>query len=658
MKKITILLIAILLFASCNNNEIIQETREIIRQVRVLEINGNGLEMQNNILGKVKSQNVFTVTPKIPGRIININVKNGDEVNKNDILIVLEDEILENSIKSTQKTYNDMLINYNLTSELLDKNIKDADIGINNIKLQITSLENNLEDAKNISNISETSNEDSIKALEIQLNNAKINLENTKKSKEQTLDSLYTRLDNMKTTLETLERSKEQTIKSFEDQKKILIESGIDDVDKIIEYLDSILGVTDEKKNDNNAFEVYLGLNDRQTKFQASSDLRKLINMHTNIIKSKDEVLSMLRHTKETLDNTYVMLQNSIHSDTNFPLNMLNSFKSTVAGYQAKILGSINALENIDNQSQSTILEIDRQIQMQTDAINLLQTSDINQTTLSFNTQIQNQKDGILQIEKSLSQAKSGIKKGDIAEDSNIKNLENQIKMAKNSLKSAQESKITAEKNKQTQLKNLQIQIDNTKFQLEALNLQKDNLTIKSQVKGRITNKNANIGDLVGPTSVLMQIITDNQTIIDVYLNENELEKFDLNNIFVMHNNKKYKGILITQSPDIDPMSRKTKLEIGLKDTEISLPVGANVNVFFNLKNDFGIWVPLNSVVLTEIQKYVFVVEDNKAKRRDVILGDVIGSNINIKAGLNMGDKVIIFGQNNVIEGEKIEIIK
>ena len=67
-------------------------------------------------------------------------------------------------------------------------------------------------------------------------------------------------------------------------------------------------------------------------------------------------------------------------------------------------------------------------------------------------------------------------------------------------------------------------------------------------------------------------------------------------------------------------------------------------------------YVPLDSVFQTQDTAYIYVADGDKAASRDVVLGEVIGSNVEIREGLRGGDQVIL--NRNVLSGDKIQINK
>ena len=66
--------------------------------------------------------------------------------------------------------------------------------------------------------------------------------------------------------------------------------------------------------------------------------------------------------------------------------------------------------------------------------------------------------------------------------------------------------------------------------------------------------------------------------------------------------------------------------------------------------------IPQNAVLVDGEGTYVWVVDGNRSKRRNISTGDVCNQGIIVTMGLNVGDKVIVSGQNKVSEYSKIKI--
>jgi membrane fusion protein (multidrug efflux system) len=68
--------------------------------------------------------------------------------------------------------------------------------------------------------------------------------------------------------------------------------------------------------------------------------------------------------------------------------------------------------------------------------------------------------------------------------------------------------------------------------------------------------------------------------------------------------------------------------------------------------------IPLYAVISQNDENYVFIEKDNRAEKRQVELGVLSGWQIQIKSGLETGDRVIIVGHRQLDEGRSVEVIQ
>ena len=64
-------------------------------------------------------------------------------------------------------------------------------------------------------------------------------------------------------------------------------------------------------------------------------------------------------------------------------------------------------------------------------------------------------------------------------------------------------------------------------------------------------------------------------------------------------------------------------------------------------------YIPLDAVYQTRSSSYIFIKHDNKAQSKEVKLGDVYGSFVEVLSGVSTGDEIIV--SRTVIEGDSIE---
>lgn len=85
-----------------------------------------------------------------------------------------------------------------------------------------------------------------------------------------------------------------------------------------------------------------------------------------------------------------------------------------------------------------------------------------------------------------------------------------------------------------------------------------------------------------------------------------------------------------------------------------SYHLGATTEVSFEQGEAGGIWVPL-ACVLNDGEDYVFVVEEDRAVKRNIKLLDVQGFNVRVE-GIMPGDSYVISGMKTLKEGNKVKV--
>lgn len=75
--------------------------------------------------------------------------------------------------------------------------------------------------------------------------------------------------------------------------------------------------------------------------------------------------------------------------------------------------------------------------------------------------------------------------------------------------------------------------------------------------------------------------------------------------------------------------------------------------------NSKAIVVPINIVQNDEKGKYVYVMGEKNGKKtahkKNIVLGDLYGDEVEVLSGLEVGDKLIIQGYQNLYEGQLIQ---
>jgi membrane fusion protein (multidrug efflux system) len=106
---------------------------------------------------------------------------------------------------------------------------------------------------------------------------------------------------------------------------------------------------------------------------------------------------------------------------------------------------------------------------------------------------------------------------------------------------------------------------------------------------------------------------------------------------------------------ELDPASRTLGVEAEIRNPDGRLRPGMLARLEVPRQELQGaLVVPLSAVLDLEASKAVYVVEGDRAQRREVTLGPVVGEEVVIE-GLTAGARVIVEGQHVVGPGQKVE---
>ena len=206
-----------------------------------------------------------------------------------------------------------------------------------------------------------------------------------------------------------------------------------------------------------------------------------------------------------------------------------------------------------------------------------------------------------------------------------------------------------------------------------------DNCVIRAPFSGIIVSKDAQVGEMISPMSAGGGFTrTGIATIVD--MNSNEIE-VDVNEAYIarVHAGQKVMATLdaypdwqipshvrtIIPTADRQKATVKVRITFDKLDPRILPDMGVKV-AFLDEGNaakkgkDQGpaakAIIPQGVVHGEGAGSYVFAVRDGKLERRAVSLGRQIGSDVEVNAGLNAGDQLVVRGPENMRDGERVQI--
>jgi RND family efflux transporter MFP subunit len=120
-----------------------------------------------------------------------------------------------------------------------------------------------------------------------------------------------------------------------------------------------------------------------------------------------------------------------------------------------------------------------------------------------------------------------------------------------------------------------------------------------------------------------------------------------------------FDGVVNKISPVLDTATRTSQTEIGIDNKDHRLRSGMYAKVKIVIQEYKDAVVVLKEAVLgKEPRQYVYVVKDKKAILKEISVGARQGSYLVITQGVNLGDDVVIMGQQRLYDGAPVSVEK
>lgn len=119
-----------------------------------------------------------------------------------------------------------------------------------------------------------------------------------------------------------------------------------------------------------------------------------------------------------------------------------------------------------------------------------------------------------------------------------------------------------------------------------------------------------------------------------------------------------FKGEVRELDSRVDQRSRSLAVRAFLDNSERLLRPGQFLNVNLRLGEREALMVPEQAVLAQGNEHYLYVVEDGKAQRRNLTLGERRPGTVEIRDGLDEHDRVIITGLGRLGDGDAVRVLE
>lgn len=179
-----------------------------------------------------------------------------------------------------------------------------------------------------------------------------------------------------------------------------------------------------------------------------------------------------------------------------------------------------------------------------------------------------------------------------------------------------------------------------------------DDAVLIAKADGIVLSTSVEEGELLGPQARVITMQSETQ-VVQVGVSESDIDEIRMETPVTIHENDRVftGGIVeINNAPD---MATRTYL-VKTRVKEEGLRIGAITDVSFTTGDEKGIWVPTQAV-MSDGQKFVYIIEEGRAFKRTVTIEAVNGFELQIK-GVENGSVIVVSGMKKLTDGVEVKV--
>lgn len=610
------------LFSGCSSEKESIPDPKLPPVVPVLEITPRDFQETLEISGTLRPAFEAKVASEASGTISQIYAHEGDMVETGQLLaqISASDNKAEIDLNNAHNALQNALAQWELSKKQAAVQLKSADIQIGKAEIDLLSADR----SNSSTNISVEAQEESAKSsVEI----AKLTLQNATES----LSELKENLDLQENILR--------------EREKNIIASTVVSFRNALEGSDAVLGFSQERKGDNDRFEIYLGFNNPQVRITAELLAKKVWKEF--LIAEKEyyknpqifpaqEIVTSAKKIQEVLAQTSKVLQSSATGER-LSGGELAQMQGNIAQHRSAIEGSISQISDITQTLNDFALKKPQQLRSAILAISEAQ-------------------DRLQQAKRNLDQVKSG---GVV----NTAGTEGRFDAAQKGVEIAKLQHELTKQQGDISIQQAKTQVDIAKNQVRAAELALSKLSITAPFSGVVTKKNIDIGDTVSMGNPLFVISDIDHLLLKGDVDPDTLSQISLGqeSLFSLGGEEK-KGVISKINAVANDITKRIDIEITLSNKNHHIPA----NIFLTTKlplltQENTIMIPYGSLI-SQVPPSIFLVGEGEKggdpafflEKKVLVLGKRSGDMIQVREGLFTGDLLVDAPLLGLREGDEV----
>ncbi|MBD3748844.1 MAG: efflux RND transporter periplasmic adaptor subunit [Sphingobacteriales bacterium] len=211
----------------------------------------------------------------------------------------------------------------------------------------------------------------------------------------------------------------------------------------------------------------------------------------------------------------------------------------------------------------------------------------------------------------------------------------------------------------EVQFLNAKTQKEMLEKQIAVLKQQLDMYKIKSPIAGTVDQMDYKVGQAVQPGVPGIRVVNANNLKAKAMVSEAYAGGINQGDEVL---------VIIPDAPDsldtkisfaaktIDPMSRSFGVEVKLPSKKNYRPNMLAVLKIVDYTKKDALVVPIKAIQKSENGDFVMMVENGKAKKVNVKVGNIYNGNVEILSGLKPGDQIVTEGLNSLNDGDSVKL--
>ncbi|HEY8508585.1 MAG TPA: efflux RND transporter periplasmic adaptor subunit [Steroidobacteraceae bacterium] len=207
----------------------------------------------------------------------------------------------------------------------------------------------------------------------------------------------------------------------------------------------------------------------------------------------------------------------------------------------------------------------------------------------------------------------------------------------------------------EAQFEQLEATMKGNSARVAAARARLDDTVIRAPFDGRVGLRRVSVGSLVNPGTVITTLDDTSSIKVDFAVPENFLaslrEGLNVTVTTAAFPDREFTGRVTSVDSRIDPVTRSVTVRAVLPNPQGLLKPGMFLNVRLMRDERDTLMIPEAALVPEQSRQFVFVIENDRAIRREVRIGRREPGRVEILAGLEAGDRVVVEGTQKIRDG-------